>query len=110
MKLESTKPTGTGQSAGPSQQTAGTSRPKISLNVPDASEPVTLALGDEWLSPQTVATSIESCVPTVLRAFRKGELPGHKLSARMVRFRRADVLAWLARARVGNAPTQQEAA
>jgi excisionase family DNA binding protein len=108
MKQRESKAPSTGPSAQLSQQGAGRSRPKVNLYVPDVSQPVVLALGDEWLSPQTVAAGIESCVTTVLRAFRKGELPGHKLSARLVRFRRADVLDWLNRAKVGG--TKREAA
>jgi hypothetical protein len=40
---------------------------------------------------------------SVLRAFRRGELPGYKLNQRTVRFHPADVKAWLAAARVGKA-------
>ena len=37
---------------------------------------------------------------TILRAFRRGELPGYKLNARTIRFDPADVKAWITAARV----------
>ncbi len=38
---------------------------------------------------------------SVLRAFRRGELPGYKLNSRTVRFHPGDVEAWLEAARIG---------
>lgn len=106
MRIKRQPQTGTGKSSARSnQQTAGTLH-RINLHTQDLSEPVLVALGDEWLSAQAVATGIESCTATVLRAFRKGELTGHKLSARLVRFRRSDVITWLNRARVGTPLTR----
>ena len=37
---------------------------------------------------------------TILRAFRRGELPGYKLNARTIRFHPRDVARWLNAARI----------
>jgi hypothetical protein len=47
---------------------------------------------------------------SVLRAFRRGDLPGYKLGPRSVRFAPEDVAAWIAAARVsGKRGAKQEA-
>jgi predicted DNA-binding transcriptional regulator AlpA len=47
---------------------------------------------------------------SVLRAFRRGDLPGYKLGLRTVRFAEKDVRAWIAAARVsGKAGAKKEA-
>jgi hypothetical protein len=58
------------------------------------------------LTPKQVAAhaAFKSSV-TVLRAFRRGDLPGHKLNARTIRFSPRDVAQWLDSARVkGSTP------
>lgn len=44
---------------------------------------------------------------TVLRAWRRGELPGYKFNARSVRFAPKDVLTWMAQARAGSSRDAQ---
>ena len=53
-------------------------------------------------SAKTTATfcGFESPV-TILRAFRRGDLPGFKFGPRTVRFNPSDVKKWIAAARVG---------
>ena len=44
----------------------------------------------------------------VLRRWRAGELPGFRLSSRVLRFRESEVLAWLERKREGPRPPQPQ--
>jgi hypothetical protein len=56
------------------------------------------------LTPRQVAAMANyQTAVSVLRAFRRGELPGYKLNARTIRFHPDDVAQWLDYARVGNA-------
>lgn len=53
-------------------------------------------------SARTTAQYCEYQTPvTILRAFRRGELPGFKINPRTVRFAPSDVKAWLAKSRIG---------
>jgi len=53
-------------------------------------------------SPRTAAQACGFKTPvTILRAWRRGEIPGFKLNSRTVRFRPGDIRDWLERARVG---------
>ncbi|MGA2658101.1 MAG: hypothetical protein ABSH34_11345 [Verrucomicrobiota bacterium] len=52
-------------------------------------------------TPKTVAARAGYTSPvSVLRAFRRGELRGFRINARVVRFAEEDVADWLAKARV----------
>jgi hypothetical protein len=54
------------------------------------------------LTPRQVASQANYRSPvSVLRAFRRGDLPGYRLNARTIRFNPNDVDGWLAAARVG---------
>jgi hypothetical protein len=53
-----------------------------------------------WTPKQVAATANYQSEVSVLRAFRRRELPGYKLNARTVRFHPEDVAKWLAAARV----------
>ena len=54
------------------------------------------------LTPRQVAAQAAYKTPvSVLRAFRRGDLAGHKLNARTIRFHPRDVARWLNSARVG---------
>jgi excisionase family DNA binding protein len=53
-------------------------------------------------SPRTAASFCGFQSPvTILRAFRKGRLPGYKLGLRVVRFDPKDVKQWIEAGRVG---------
>jgi len=79
---------GSGQLAPAHRQSAGLST---------VSQQIFVAL----LTPRQVADQANYQSPvSVLRAFRRGELPGYKLNARTIRFDPADVKAGIAAARV----------
>jgi hypothetical protein len=84
-----------GKGSGHLGHLAPNSRPTVGLST--VSQQILFAL----LTPRQVAeqTNYQSPV-SVLRAFRRGELPGYKLNARTIRFDPADVKAWIAAARV----------
>lgn len=56
---------------------------------------------EEYWSPRraTDFAGFKSTV-TVLRAFRRGDLPGYKLNARTIRFAPGDVKEWIGAGRV----------
>lgn len=97
----------TGNSETPSgaDKSAETFQPKKSASASGfltASNGDDVALEDQWLSAQTVAAGIESCDKTVRRAAWKGELPSYRLG-RLLRFKKSDVLRWIASAKTGSA-------
>jgi hypothetical protein len=53
------------------------------------------------LTPKQVAAQAAYKTPvSILRAFRRGELLGHKLNARTIRFHPRDVARWLSSTRI----------
>ncbi len=54
-----------------------------------------------WTPKQAAARANFKSPVTILRAFRRGDLRGYKLSGRVVRFDPLDVENWLSAARVG---------
>ena len=78
-----------------SSQLAHAGQPSAGIST--VSEQTLVAL----LTPRQVADQANYQSPvSVLRAFRRGELPGYKLNARTIRFDPADVRDWIAAARV----------
>ena len=49
----------------------------------------------EWLTADEVAELLRLSKPTVYRLFRSGDLKGRRYSARLIRFAKADVLAFM---------------
>lgn len=65
-----------------------------------------LSQDSRLLTPKEVAAQANFHSPvTILRAFRRGELPGYRLNARTIRFDPTDVAKWLASAWVNPAET-----
>jgi hypothetical protein len=83
-----------------SKTKGGSQLPRVSqpsAGISTVSQQILVAL----LTPRQVADQANYQSPvSVLRAFRRGELPGYRLNARTIRFDPADVKAWIAAARV----------
>ncbi|MGH3042162.1 MAG: helix-turn-helix transcriptional regulator [Gaiellaceae bacterium] len=58
------------------------------------------------LTTREVADMLGLSPEAVLRRWRAGEIPGFRLSSRVLRFRESEVLAWLERKREGPRPPQ----
>lgn len=56
---------------------------------------MTSAFDDPLLTTREVAEMLAVSPDSVLRLWRGGGLPGFRLSTRVLRFRRSEVLAWL---------------
>lgn len=56
-------------------------------------------MSDRLLTTREVAGLLGLSAETVLRRFRRGELPGFRLASNCLRFRESEIEAWLERAR-----------
>lgn len=62
-------------------------------------------MSDRLLTARAVAERLDVSTETVLRLWRRGELPGYRISSNALRFSEADLDAWLeARRSVGGRP------
>ncbi len=61
---------------------------------------------ERLLTTREVAEMLGLSSEAVLRRWRAGELPGFRLSTKVLRFRESEVLAWLEAHRQGNVPLE----
>lgn len=59
------------------------------------------ASADRLLTTREVAEWLGLSPETVLRRWRAGELPGHRIASNVLRFNEADIVAWLEERREG---------
>ena len=62
--------------------------------------------GRRLLTTSEVAAFLGLSPDAVLRRWRAGELPGFRLSTKVLRFRESEILAWLEDRRGGPEPTR----
>jgi excisionase family DNA binding protein len=62
-------------------------------------------MGECLLTTREVAEMFGLSSEAVLRRWRTGELPGFRLSTKVLRFRESEVLAWLESRRHGDVPS-----
>lgn len=79
------------------------------LDHPDGTVAAGAMAPDRLLTTREVAELLGLSPEAVLRRWRAGELPGFRLSSKVLRFRESEILAWLEARRDGPEPPRLHA-